>query len=666
MDAELEDSDEEDGGEERQGGDDAESAGDSSGREFSTGGDTRPSSPSVMKVSTSGKMQSQQPLSQSSMFSSAATTAERVLFEAYVEVILPSSNSTHPASRGILEVTKSKISFTLASTADPQKLESLIAASGTFTTSVIPVMQKRAESAACDQLWACLPFPSTVWATSELVDILQRYYQLRFVAVEIFTTSRKTFFFNLFDQKIASNFQQIIRRVVKPPLLLPFLGKRPPTIMLRTTKSPFSTQHITLAWANREITNFEYLMKLNTIAGRTFNDLGQYPIFPWIIADYTSEVLDLKNPATFRDLRWPIGAQNAKQRQMLMSKYADLKMAYDLGMEEDLGGDDCGGGGSVMLPPFNYGTHYSVAGFVLWFLMRLEPYTSLHVQLQDGRIDRPDRLFDSFEAAYKGCTSNPSDVKELIPELFYCPDILRNMNDVDFGTTQTHKKIDHVKLPRWAKDPHDFIFKHREALESEYVSMNLHHWIDLIFGYKQRPPHLNGDEAAVEACNVFFHLTYEDAVDLESLRKNNQFLYEQYLCQISEFGQIPCQLFTTKHVRRAQIQHVDLIWPIASILPGIHTMRSSEESPGRPRKVFCFKEVQVSVHPILLIAECSSRLVTVDLARVLGYHAWQVLKPDVVPPFKISVDSGAYEFSKGYVTKIPNSTLNCLFVFVLV
>ena len=41
---------------------------------------------------------------------------------------------------------------------------------------------------------------------------------------------------------------------------------------------------------NGELSNFEYLMHLNTLAGRSYNDLMQYPIFPWVLADYSSEV----------------------------------------------------------------------------------------------------------------------------------------------------------------------------------------------------------------------------------------------------------------------------------------------------------------------------------------------------------------------------------------
>eukprot|EP01084_Bolivina_argentea_P226578 382718_1 len=45
-------------------------------------------------------------------------------------------------------------------------------------------------------------------------------------------------------------------------------------------------------------------------SGRSFNDLTQYPIFPWIIIDYESSQINLNNKNIYRDLSKPIGALN--------------------------------------------------------------------------------------------------------------------------------------------------------------------------------------------------------------------------------------------------------------------------------------------------------------------------------------------------------------------
>lgn len=62
-------------------------------------------------------------------------------------------------------------------------------------------------------------------------------------------------------------------------------------------------------------------MHLNTLAGRSYNDLMQYPVFPWILADYDSLELDLTNPATFRDLTKPMGAQSPDRLEQFRKRY---------------------------------------------------------------------------------------------------------------------------------------------------------------------------------------------------------------------------------------------------------------------------------------------------------------------------------------------------------
>ena len=40
---------------------------------------------------------------------------------------------------------------------------------------------------------------------------------------------------------------------------------------------------------------------------------------------------------------------------------------------------------SGMIEKFHYGTHYSNAASVMHYMVRLEPFTSLHIQLQSGK-----------------------------------------------------------------------------------------------------------------------------------------------------------------------------------------------------------------------------------------------------------------------------------------
>uniref|UniRef100_A0A8W8LE37 BEACH domain-containing protein n=1 Tax=Magallana gigas TaxID=29159 RepID=A0A8W8LE37_MAGGI len=253
-------------------------------------------------------------------------------------------------------------------------------------------------------------------------------------------------------------------------------------------KQLFRLSGMTQKWQRREISNFDYLMYLNTIAGRTYNDLNQYPVYPWVIVNYDTDELDLKQPSNFRDLSKPIGALNPTRREFFQERYNSW--------EHD------------QIPPFHYGTHYSTAAFTLNWLIRVEPFSTMFLNLQGGKFDHANRTFSSIAQSWKNCQRDTSDVKELIPEFYFLPEMFINQNRYKFGKQEDGGEVGDVEMPPWAKNPDDFVRINRMALESEFVSCQLHHWIDLIFGYKQRGPE------AVRSTNVFYYLTYEGSVNL--------------------------------------------------------------------------------------------------------------------------------------------------------
>ena len=175
------------------------------------------------------------------------------------------------------------------------------------------------------------------------------------------------------------------------------------------------------------------------------------------------------------------------------------------------------------------------------YLVRVEPFTQHFLHLQGGHFDLADRMFHSVAEAWESSSrNNMADVRELIPEFFYLPEFLTNRNNFDMGTKQSGEPLNDILLPPWAKnDPREFIRVHREALESDFVSANLHKWIDLIFGFRQQ-----GD-AAIESSNVYHHLFYEGNVDIFSI--DDPLQRNATIGFINNFGQIPKQLFKKPH-----------------------------------------------------------------------------------------------------------------------
>jgi Beige/BEACH domain len=325
-------------------------------------------------------------------------------------------------------------------------------------------------------------------------------------------------------------------------------------------------------WRNKELSNFEYLMALNRLSGRTYNDLSQYPVFPWVLKNYSSKSIDLNDPSNYRDLAYPIGAQTPQRRSTVREKYSMLVNLYS---ERPEGGVEAASSDDQPLPlpslprrvsaeeafqgtPWMYGVHYLNPATVAWYLLRLEPFTSYHIVINDGRFDRPDRQFHSISAAYHSATSNDADVKELTPEFYYLPDFLRNMNGASLGSRQRAEPVDpssdvhassinvvdDVVLPPWASSPEAFIAINRAALESPFVTSKLHLWVDLIFGHKQKGPFTNGGSScAVAACNLYHSLMYEGTVNLAVVEARDTFLAKKLTTFIDNYGNIPMTLF---------------------------------------------------------------------------------------------------------------------------
>jgi hypothetical protein len=397
------------------------------------------------------------------------------------------------------------------------------------------------------------------WTWADIVAISKRRFLLRDVALELFfvdgrsylittltAASRDVLYASLQGRisskaEISSTYRWRADQFAMSDLKARSVGSR---IFNLGPENP-----ATASWVRGELSNFQYLMLVNTMGGRTSTDLSQYPVFPWVLRDYTSEKLDLSDALVYRDLTKPMGAQSPEREATYRDRYNAFAEMND-----------------SETPAFHYGTHYSSAMIVTSYLIRLEPFVRSYILQQGGAFDYPDRLFDSIGRTWLSASAETvSDVRELTPEFYFMPEFLTNINGYDFGRKESNGKVvNDVELPAWAKgDPQIFIAKQREALESPYVSEHLHTWIDLVFGYKQQ------GNAATEATNVFHHLSYHGAKNLDEIADPRERLAATGI--ISNFGQTPRQVFQKPHLSRQTA--TEKIKPFATCFTSLEQVR---------------------------------------------------------------------------------------------
>ena len=142
-------------------------------------------------------------------------------------------------------------------------------------------------------------------------------------------------------------------------------------------------------------------MKLNKYAGRSFDDINQYPIFPWV--QFYSDQKSIS-----RILKYPMAAQTPEKRKAADKTLSESYWPF----------------GSKSYP-YQFGSHYLPGRAVLGYLLRLPPYTSLWIDFDSGGDDA-NRIFSSMEVL-----SQNSQIKdyslELIPEFYYLPELFINV-----------------------------------------------------------------------------------------------------------------------------------------------------------------------------------------------------------------------------------------------
>ena len=342
--------------------------------------------------------------------------------------------------------------------------------------------------------------------TNEIMEIDQRRTLLISQSIEIFLKNGKSYFFNFFRTTEANKLYHYLEEI-NDNLLSKGLNKFIFNIINNKIYQENINNMLEL-FKKGKISNYEYILYLNKYSTRTYNDLSQYPIFPWLVFKHEKmnyifeEILKGEEDKInyLRDLKYPISAQTQEKREDYKKNYEEMENR-----------------GKKF--PCHFLNHYSNSAYVFYYLMRINPYTQNLIKLQSFHMEEADRMFNSY-SDMESILITGSDNRELVPDIFCYIDYFCNLNCNFYGIKKSNLDIiDDFKMQKLLSNTNltnislyiDSLYNNRKFINSNYISEKINKWVDNIFGEKQIPK-----SGKILCFNIFEKNTYEQNLNLES------------------------------------------------------------------------------------------------------------------------------------------------------
>ena len=385
--------------------------------------------------------------------------------------------------------------------------------------------------------------------------MMKKIYFYRNSSVEIFTETKSYYFnfitennrddfFSLFiypyenlyfpiniKKEEISGFKKINKKIMKTLNYMKLLNEKNNFI-----------NYITKELANSDICQmciFDLLILINLISNRSYIDLHQYPVFP-LINFYDKK----NNKLVKRDMDKHIGFQNKLEcSNIRYNLFQNLYNGYLNDYEEEKNND------GVVDVPHYFNTHYSNIVYTCNYLIRIFPYSFIAIELQGDGFDSPNRLFNSIEDTLYNISMQKSDLRELIPEFFYFPEMFMNINIINFHKNSRNELVDDVIITEncitnkeiKGKDINInnqkfFIFIENLKNELESLKADINQWINIIFGIYQKKDKNNEQ--------TFREESYIDIND----KTRKKYLKNKIILESVDFGLIPLQTIFNKKI----------------------------------------------------------------------------------------------------------------------